>query len=195
MKRVATKHRPLVSDESTLYQALHPKPLEVVNPFNDLFYEQCVERFPDRFDFKWIVDLFTSWVNQKEMTATNLADRIKKPPLSTGGSVFTQFVHNKLLWRTDVSLNEFAIDSRRSVRLINIKFPNDGYLYKKNEEFNRIKDNIPMHKGETWCLVDPQDYKERLAVIVSYAQSVLQSLHETPLRMARFSTNSTTIST
>ncbi|KAJ3397607.1 hypothetical protein HDV05_002904, partial [Chytridiales sp. JEL 0842] len=64
--------QPLVSDEFTLHQALHPKPLEAINPFDDILYAQCVSRFPERFNFDWMVGLFKSWTEQTEMSTIEL---------------------------------------------------------------------------------------------------------------------------
>ncbi|KAJ3268500.1 hypothetical protein HDV01_002703 [Terramyces sp. JEL0728] len=176
MSRKRSKSENLASDEYTLYRALCPKKGSVLVPFHsihELLYQQAKERFPERFNFNFIDNLFETWKNSGNLTPETVKTYFDFNSIQRDTNIHQQqsyqFTYDKLIWQANIIVKSNIFNGNWRLET-HLKFPNNGFLYSDINELNKIQENITRHKYETWCMIDATEYKSKLPYIFSWAQ-------------------------
>lgn len=74
----------------------------------------------------------------------NVVKRFDTPSLKQPKVVY--FKHDQLVWRPALEMERYEY-KKKVVQTLHVKLPNDGFLYKKNEEFDSVITRLP------WSLV------------------------------------------
>ena len=132
------------------------------NPFsigildNELYNLKRIE-YSEQFDLRILESIFRSWNDTIESVKANgniaFEARIWFP------RVKLNYEYDSLLYCSEVYTTT-SLFKNKKIQEVNIRLPNDGFLYKKHNELKISQDNLKRHRSETWCLLIPDEYKD-----------------------------------
>ncbi|KAJ3380409.1 hypothetical protein HDU92_005984 [Lobulomyces angularis] len=179
-----SKKEILHSDEYTLYKALFPKTATaiILNSNHEHFYEECKQRFPERFNFEFLKNLFDTWISSGENNANSVIEILNLKNIVRNASVYKKqeflYKYDSLIWKTDAILQSVKFENKFFLTT-SLKFSYDGFLYPESSKFQSLRKEIKRHRSDSWCLLEKKEYEGKFDNISKWARDFFNSEIET----------------
>ncbi|KAJ3220551.1 hypothetical protein HK099_004217 [Clydaea vesicula] len=163
----------LHSDEYTLYKALFPKTATaiILNSNHEHFYEECKQRFPERFNFEILKNLFDTWISSGENNANSVIEILNLKNINF-------YINDSLIWKTDAIVQSVKFENKFFLTT-SLKFSNDEFLYPELSKFQSLRKEIKRHRSDSWCLLEKKEYEGKFDNISKWARDFFNSEIET----------------
>ena len=80
------------------------------------------------------------------------------------------YLHRKIRYLGTIYIDNFENHLGQSIRNLNIKLSNDGFVY--TNKVNAFRENIERHSSKTWCLLD-REYNDEFDSILKWCKKKL----------------------
>eukprot|EP00010_Vexillifera_abyssalis_P009077 CAMPEP_0201546356 /NCGR_PEP_ID=MMETSP0173_2-20130828/2656_1 /ASSEMBLY_ACC=CAM_ASM_000268 /TAXON_ID=218659 /ORGANISM="Vexillifera sp., Strain DIVA3 564/2" /LENGTH=216 /DNA_ID=CAMNT_0047954991 /DNA_START=24 /DNA_END=674 /DNA_ORIENTATION=+ len=154
-----------VSGDRTIF----PQHKKVQSPYVVLRYDDAVKLFAKHFALAKLQKIFDSAISTegfRQKVETIISQQ-------TEGSIGFTYEYDKLTYRMDFD-SHFYYHQGKPWYSMNIRLSNDGFLYKKETDYEGIRGPFSRHHSTTWYKLPLKAYNKEIATCFKFFRGLLK---------------------